>query len=167
MINFICFNSHGCTIILALGLWDHHGGRHFRLGFTFDDVFLTSRQTLLIAVTSFTQILVTLPQPNTSREHFAHFTTTYIIIIHGLLKLVVITSESEKTRPLSRMLVDKKKHLKKNIWKHLMTIQLLIRVLSGNTTCDKGFSQKVSCQVEESFSIFSGNREGILSEQLT
>ena len=50
MINLICFNCPGCTIILAQGVSDHHGGRHFRVGFTFDDLSLTSRQTLLVAV---------------------------------------------------------------------------------------------------------------------
>ena len=38
---------------------------------------------------------------------------------------------------------------------------------SDNITYDKSFFQKVSSQVEELFSIFSGNLEGILSEQLS
>ena len=38
---------------------------------------------------------------------------------------------------------------------------------SDNITYDKSFFQKVSCRVEELFSIFSGNLEGILSEQLS
>ena len=38
---------------------------------------------------------------------------------------------------------------------------------SDNITYDKSFFQKVSSRVEELFSIFSGNLEGILSEQLS
>ena len=38
---------------------------------------------------------------------------------------------------------------------------------SDDITYDKSFFQKVSCRVKELFSIFSGNLEGILSEQLS
>ena len=38
---------------------------------------------------------------------------------------------------------------------------------SDNITYDKSFFQKVSSRVEELFSIFSGNLEAILSEQLS
>ena len=38
---------------------------------------------------------------------------------------------------------------------------------SDNTTHDKSSFQKVSCRVKELFSIFSGNLEGILIEQLS
>ena len=38
---------------------------------------------------------------------------------------------------------------------------------SDNVTYDKSFFQKVSCRIKELFSIFSGNPEGMLSEQLS
>ena len=61
-----------------------------------------------------------------------------------------------------KMITDKTDIL--NMWAdHLGTLG----TPPDNVTYDKSFFQKVSCRVKELFSIFSGNLEGILSEQLS
>ena len=79
-----------------------------------------------------------------------------------------LVKSQRSSSQLSAFLVDGKMITDKtdilNMWAdHLETLG----TPSDNVTYDKSFFQKVSCRVKELFSIFSGNLEGILSEQLS